>query len=60
MKDRNELICICMEVRLAYIEDAIVSGNLKTVDEIGDATEAGTSCGACHDEIEEIIREVTD
>ena len=31
---------------------------LKTVEEVGDATTAGTSCGQCQDDIQEILNEV--
>lgn len=58
MKDPNELICVCMEVRRGVIENAIKTGNLKSVEEVGDKTEAGTNCGACHDDIDDIIEEI--
>jgi len=58
MSDKNELICVCMDVRRGIIEEAIKTHNLKTVDEIGDVTEAGLNCGACHDELQEILSEI--
>jgi len=40
------------------IVKAIREKGLKTVEEVQDATEAGTVCGGCVDDIEEILREV--
>ncbi|USI98835.1 (2Fe-2S)-binding protein [Porphyromonas gingivalis] len=31
---------------------------LKTVDEVGEATDAGTVCGSCQDEIQAILDEI--
>ena len=53
----NEIICVCMDVRRGVIAEVVKERKLTTVDEVGDITEAGTSCGACHEEIEQIIRE---
>lgn len=56
--DREEIICNCMEITRGEIEDAIKSGGLKTIEEVGEATEAGTVCGSCHDDIEDILKEI--
>lgn len=55
MADQNELICVCMDVKRGMIEDAIKKHQLKTIDEIGDVTEAGLNCGACQDELQTIL-----
>ena len=55
MSDQNELICVCMDVKRGMIEDAIKKHQLKTIDEIGDVTEAGLNCGACQDELQTIL-----
>ena len=55
MNDSQELICVCMNVRRREIEQAILDYNCKDIDEIGDHTEAGTNCGACHDDLESIL-----
>lgn len=55
--DRNEIICNCMQVTRGEIIDAIKNKGLKTVQEIQDETGAGTGCGACVEEIEEILKE---
>ena len=46
-----------MQITRGEIIEAIVAGNL-TIEEIGDETEAGTVCGSCHDDLEDIIKEV--
>lgn len=52
------MVCNCMQITKGEIIEAIKVGNLSTVDEIGDETDAGTVCGSCHDDIEDIIKEV--
>lgn len=58
MTDRNELICICPDIRRGEIEDAVKNKNLTTVEGVQDTTEAATSCGACATEVEEILKEI--
>ncbi|MDR1544709.1 MAG: (2Fe-2S)-binding protein [Prevotellaceae bacterium] len=55
--DRNETICNCMGVTHGEIVDAITADGLTTVDEVGEATGAGTGCGGCQDTIQEILDE---
>jgi len=56
--DREEIICNCMEITRGTIIDAIQNNQLKTVEEVGDITEAGTFCGSCQDDIAEILKTV--
>ncbi len=49
-----------MQITKGEIVEAIKTGNLKTVDEVGEATEAGTACGSCQDDIEDILKEVNE
>jgi len=56
--DEDKLICTCMEVYRNTIIEAIKSNGLKTVDEVGEATEAGTVCGECQDDIQTILDEI--
>jgi NAD(P)H-nitrite reductase large subunit len=51
-------ICHCNGIMKSEIVKAIREKGLKTVEEVQDATEAGTVCGGCIDDIEEILREV--
>ena len=41
----SEIICHCFEVSREEIENAIREKGLKTVEEVGEATNAGTGCG---------------
>lgn len=54
----DELICVCMDVSKQTIADAIKEKELKTVEEVGDETDAGTNCGACMGEIEDILTDL--
>ncbi|MDD2584586.1 MAG: (2Fe-2S)-binding protein [Bacteroidales bacterium] len=54
----DEIICNCMEVYKSEIVEAIKSKGLKTVEEVGEATDAGTGCGGCQDDIQEILDQV--
>lgn len=56
----DELICTCMEVYKSTIVNVIKEKGLKTVEEVGDETEAGTVCGQCEDDIQEILDEIND
>lgn len=56
--DRNETICNCMSVTRGEIMDAIKAKGLKTVEQVGDETGAGTGCGGCQDQIQEILDEM--
>ena len=52
MEDR--VVCSCLDVTYNTIKEAIENG-AKTLDDIKDETEAGTICGMCEDEIQEIL-----
>ncbi len=56
--EEDKLICTCMEVYKSTIVKAIKEKGLKTVEEVGDVTDAGTGCGQCQDEIQEILDEI--
>jgi bacterioferritin-associated ferredoxin len=51
----NPIICNCNEVYKNEIIQAIKEKGCKTVEEIGEATGAGTICGGCQDDIQEIL-----
>ena len=42
----------------SVIEKAIREKHLRTVEEVQDATQAGTVCGGCIPDIEEILNEI--
>lgn len=54
----DKLVCTCMDVYKSTIVKAIKEKNLKTVEEVGVKTEAGTVCGQCQDDIQEILDEI--
>lgn len=51
----KEIICICNMVTKPEIQKVINKQGLTTINEIGLATKAGTSCGKCIHSIKEII-----
>ena len=53
----SETICQCMDVDRETIVKAIKEKKLTTVEEVQDATAAGTGCGSCVSDIEEILAE---
>ena len=54
----REIICHCFEVSREEIENAIREKGLKTGEEVGEATNAGTGCGGCQEQIQEILDEI--
>ena len=54
----SEIISHCFEVSREEIENAIREKGLKTVEEVGEATNAGTGCGGCQEQIQEILDEI--
>lgn len=53
----DRIICVCQGIDVAAIRNAVSKG-AETVDDIMEATGAGTLCGACIDEIEEVLEEL--
>lgn len=51
----SDIICNCAAVTKEQIVDAARKG-AKTVEEIGEVTQAGTICGVCISDIEEILK----
>lgn len=49
------VICNCNEIYKSEIVKAINEKGLKTVEEVGEVTSAGTVCGQCQDDIQEIL-----
>ncbi|WP_329903401.1 (2Fe-2S)-binding protein [Porphyromonas pogonae] len=58
MGQEDEIICHCNEITRGQIENAIREQGLKTIDEVGDAIDAGTVCGSCQDDIQSILDEI--
>lgn len=58
MANEDEIICHCNQITRGQIVKAIKDGGLTTFDEVAEATEAGTVCGGCQDDIEAILSEL--
>lgn len=50
-------ICHCNSIMKSEIMKAIKEKNLKTVEDVQEATTAGTVCGGCISDIEDILKE---
>lgn len=50
----DPLICQCVAVYRSEIQEAIAAG-ADTVDEVGDACDAGTGCHSCHGDIKALL-----
>ncbi len=49
--------CLCHAVTVEQVELAVLAG-ADTVEEIGEATLAGTGCGCCHSRLRGVIERV--
>ena len=56
-KNSDDIICNCMQITRGEIIDSILNNGKVTVEAIGEITEAGTVCGSCHEDIQDIIDE---
>ncbi|MDR2840807.1 MAG: (2Fe-2S)-binding protein [Paludibacter sp.] len=54
----NPIICPCLGLLKSDIEDVIRSKSLTTVSEISHSIGAGSICGACLSDLQEILDEV--
>lgn len=54
--DLNETVCFCNDVTKGMIKDAVDAG-AKTLEEVQEATGAGTVCGGCLDDVQTVIDE---
>lgn len=52
---RRRLVCRCLGVASHRILEAVRAGNLTSVEQVTKAVHAGSGCGTCHLEIEEIL-----
>lgn len=50
----DKIVCNCMSVTNGMIKDAVEAG-ATTLEEVQDATGAGTACGACLDNVQHLI-----
>lgn len=54
MENLDEIVCTCLGVTGKMIKDAVDAG-AGTVEEVQDATGAGTVCGSCLDEVSRLV-----
>ncbi len=52
----ENIICHCMQVTEHEIVDSVKNKDAINVQDVMDITSAGTACGSCIDQIEEIIK----
>jgi len=53
--DPGPIVCACLNVGLSTITAAIAAQHLTTVEQIGAALQAGTSCGSCKPELAALL-----
>ncbi len=56
--DNDIEICHCNNIMKSEIVKAIKEKGLKTVEEVQEETTAGTTCGGCIPDIEDILKEI--
>src|SRR6186713_524789 len=55
--DRGPIVCVCFDVGMKTILEAIGSQGLMSVEAVGTALSAGTNCGSCRPAIQRLIGE---
>ena len=58
-RDRGPIVCVCFDVGLTTIIDAIAAQTLTTVEAVGKAISAGTNCGSCRPAIARLFQTET-
>ncbi len=53
--DRGPIVCVCFDVGLNTIVEAIGSRRLTSIDEVGRELSAGTNCGSCRPAIQRLL-----
>ena len=54
--DTNKIVCNCYSITNGMIKEAVDNG-ATTLEEVQDATSAGTACGACLDDVQRLVDE---
>ena len=54
--DMEKIVCTCYGISNGKIKEAVDNG-ATTLEEVQDATGAGTACGACLDDIERLVKQ---
>lgn len=50
----DKIVCECMGVTSGMIKEAVENG-ATTIEEVQDATGAGTACGVCLDDVQRLV-----
>lgn len=54
--DMEQVICSCLGVTAGMIKEAVDNG-ASTVEEVSEATGAGTVCGVCMEEVGQLVEQ---
>lgn len=54
--DMDKIVCNCLGITNGQIKDAVKNG-ARTLEEVQDATGAGTICGACVEDVQHLVDE---
>ena len=57
---RGPLVCRCYGITEEHIREAVEEDGCTTVEAVQDETMAGRGCGSCRDDVERVVRELTD
>ncbi|MBQ8627538.1 MAG: (2Fe-2S)-binding protein [Agathobacter sp.] len=52
----DKIVCNCFSITNGMIKDAVDAG-ASTLEEVQDATGAGTACGACLDDVQRLVEQ---
>ncbi len=56
-RHRGAIVCVCFEVGMNEIVEAITQGGCGSVAAVGESLKAGTNCGSCRAEIGRLIHD---
>lgn len=56
--DPDEIICSCLGITRGMIQEAVNNG-AKTLEDVQEVNSVGTVCGACIEDVENLIAELT-
>lgn len=54
--DYNKIVCTCMNITNGMIKEAVDAG-ASTLEEVQEATGAGSICGACVEDVEHLVEQ---
>jgi assimilatory nitrate reductase catalytic subunit len=58
--DRGPIVCVCFDVGMTTIVEAIATQALLSVEAVGQALSAGTNCGSCRPAIQRLLGQTKD